>query len=137
MESIIDRDIRTFPDLFLLSGPIDSQLIPSVLCGAEVPDDLRRFWVKYGGVEAFESEDILAPSSDPEGVEASTAYHSALIPGSMSFVFHVGYCVSVVLSDGGYVAIASDSGRRLGRFSKLDEWYVEILRDEFRSRYGV
>jgi hypothetical protein len=84
----------------------------------------------------FESELILRPFAEFEGVELITAQEAAKGLPSHLTAFHMGIYISGFDSDG-FEVYEIESYKFVGRFFRLDDWYVETLRSEFADRYEL
>jgi hypothetical protein len=142
MSGSILLDARSKPQLFVWNGPVSPQELArwQRRLGWNVPPDLLSFWALTGGGRLFESETILRPilPDDHDGsVDQVTNWRRANGMPVGLVVFHEGLSFTAVRSvDGAYVWL-DESSRVRGVYSSLDDWYRQVLRDEYGSRYGL
>jgi hypothetical protein len=136
------KDTKNYPLLFNWTGGIPHKELEDWLLRESytIPSDLETLWNKLGGGDIFESETILHPwlgKTYGDDTYNLHKYHHALGMSLMYLIFHVGMCLSSVrLSDGKFVTL-DKIYQEIQVFDTLDKWYVQVIRSEYKERYGV
>jgi hypothetical protein len=140
----LENDRINRPDLFDFRGPIPSEELDIWLNEHRlvVPDDLKQFWCETGGGELFESETILSPFGRidlADDVESVNQFHREKGMPAEWVIFHTGLGgLSIVqISSGQYASIREDSYKIERSFTSFEDWYANLIRREYASRYGL
>jgi hypothetical protein len=137
------KDRVSRPDLFDLFGKINPENLDAWLSERKltVPDDLKEFWRETGGCDLFESETILGPfaSSDlGDDVDGMNEYLWQKGMPKEWLAFHTGAWLSAVsMLSGEYATLREPSYDTVQKFRSLDDWYENLVREEYASRYGL
>lgn len=143
MNSLLERDQASRPNLFAWRGPITRQALEqwTQQRRLRLPQDLLHLWCATGGGELFESETILGPFGDAalgDDVDSVNQLHRARGLSSDYLVVHVGSALTAIrLEDGHWVVLDPKTYSELSVFRTFNEWYRSILRAEFADRYGL
>jgi hypothetical protein len=136
MNEQLRHDIKKHPDILRIENPLSEAELSRFTGLHHPPADLLDFWKEFGSGEVFESEYILRPFEEIESIELITEQQNAKgFPPHLT-VFHVGIFVSGFDSDG-FEVFEPDSYKFVGRYFRLDDWYVQTIRLEFAERYGL
>ncbi len=114
--------------------------------GLTLPPDLIEFWRLTGGGDIFDTETVLRPTvptppnacfveDDIEGFNAVAEIRGK----SPDLYLFCGNCLhsAIRLSDQKYVTLKDDQYTVDQVFDSFDEWYVQVLREEFAAQYGL
>ena len=139
---IIFKDIRDYPHLFNWIGGIPHEELEDWLLreGYTIPSDLKTLWLKLGGGDMFESETILHPwlsSVYGDNTYSINKYHHAVGMSLMYLIFHVGMCLSSIRLSDGKIVTLDRIYQELQVFDNLDEWYVQVIKLEYKERYKL
>ncbi|MGH2409555.1 MAG: SMI1/KNR4 family protein [Chloroflexota bacterium] len=146
MNELLMADAEIAPFLFLWHGPVDPLALDEWIArlGIVVPDELRDLWIRTGGGEMFEGEDILRPiltanmDHTVDGVERANEWYRTQGLSSEHLLFETGAFVAAVRQrDGAIVDLDSNTFEEREAFATLSEWYLKTERDEFAQRYGL
>ena len=138
----IFKDAGERPDLFQWTGPIEPRALRdwvdrhNILLHRDIFDLLAR----TGGGDLFETETILSPFGGEVGgdnaVQANLFHRGQGLP-SDHWLFHVGLAFSAVRQSDCVLAALSRGYSVAETFHDFDQWYVEVLRNEYEKRYGL
>jgi len=140
MTQLLASDLKAGSRLFIVSGPIDAEVLRAWVSGygRPVPEGLLALWGMIGGGTIFETEDILVPGGtgdyDIDAINAEFREWRALAPDLL--VFHAGGEVTAIDERGAVVGLDSTSLVPVRSFASIEDWYRE-LRDVFAAKYGL
>jgi hypothetical protein len=144
MNAFLQSDRTKRPHLFRFHGPIPLEELDVWLHEHRfvVPEDLKQFWRETGGGELFESETILSPFGRPDladDVESVNQFHREKGMPADWVIFHTGIGgLSVVqTASGKYATVREGSYEVQETFASLANWYLNLIRREYASRYGL
>src|SRR5262245_3334346 len=140
---LIRTDVSDRPRAFAWNGAIAPARLEKWIAerALEVPADLLKLWLTFGGGVIFESEEILSPLGEPDWAlnfdKTNLAHRGRGLPEGF-FIFHEGAWISAVRrTSPHYVTLDPDSYVATREFDSLDDWYRNTVRDEFGARYGL
>jgi hypothetical protein len=139
LQIFADADAR--PRLFRWHEPIDPERIAEWLRTHNyvVPESLAQFWETTGGGDLFESETVFAPRdhADDDIDDENDHLRTVGLPNHL-LAFHRGYTVCAIdQRTNEFVELEPVTFSERRRYATLDEWYADVLRQEFAERYGL
>ena len=143
MNEQFNIDQKSRPDLFQMVGSIPAHSLEAWLSKRNyvVPDDLRQFWSETGGGDIFESETILSPfvrGDLGDDVDSVNDFHRQKGMPANYLIFHTGIDLTAVrMPSGEYLSIREGSYDIQQTFQSLTDWYANLIRREYASRYGL
>jgi hypothetical protein len=135
------EDAKARTGAFRWNGPIPRESLQEWVAdrGYVIPESLLKVWEQLGGGELFESETLFEPRTTSE--DDIDDENEQLIALGLPFdllAFHRGLSVSAVdQSSGEIVELDRSTFKERRRFTNFEQWYVNVLRDEYRERYGL
>ena len=144
MNTLLQDDRAKRPNLFLFRGSIPSVELDAWLSEHQlaVTNDLKQFWQEAGGGELFETETILSPcgrGGSVDDVRTVNEFHRQRGMPADWMIFHMGLGgLSVVQSPfGTYASVREGSYEVQQTFESLADWYANLIRREYASRYNL
>ena len=145
MPRTIYEDALARPDLFHWFG-IDASAFESWLARLplRVHPGVVDFWRRTGGGDVFESETLLGPLSADESdnvLGTNEFYWSEGLPRNQ-LIFHKGIYMSASFVDKrrhrNRILVLDPKSFEIRRwFDTFNQWYQQVLRSEYASRYGL
>lgn len=138
----IFKDAGERPDLFRWTGPIEPGVLRDWVDKNKLllPRDILDLLARTGGGDLFETETILSPfGAEAVGDNAvrSNLFHREQGLPSDHWLFHVGLVFSAVRQSDGLLVTLSPEYSVTETFQDFDQWYVQVLRNEYAKRYGL
>ncbi len=135
--SQLERDIASYPSVFYKEGSVPRSVVAKTIASlpVRIPDELNRVWVNFGGIEMFESEQILSPN--PTSPDFILDVNSIAPHSETEVIFAVGVFQAAIQADGTIRMIGeeTDAGSAV-LFASLDAWYAAV-RSYFQTDYGL
>jgi len=142
MKITIFNDAGQKPQLFNWDGAIDVRDLSTWFekRKLKIPQDLFDFYCTTGGGTIFEGETILGPYGNKnlgDDLEGMNKYHWEKGMPKNYLIFHTGLDLTVIdMNTFEYIVLSKDY-HSLSIYESLDEWYINHLRNEYASRYGL
>jgi hypothetical protein len=134
-------DVEDFSNVFNWKGPIASDAVNQFLVqeATQIPDDLHDLWLAKGSGDLFESEELYGPDGSEEDISVMQTLMSDEGLLTQNFViFHRGTWLSAIDRDSGLITAFGAGLVPVAKpFRSLDQWYMQLIRPEFRERYGL
>jgi hypothetical protein len=141
------EDAKLNRRIFFPFGPIPEAELNDWLHRTDLvlPPDLLEFWRLTGGGDIFDTETILRPTvpTPPNAcfvedeIEGFNAVAEVRGKSPDLYLFCSGLPSAVRLSDQKYVTLNDDQYTVDQVLDSFDEWYVQVLREEFAAQYGL